>query len=76
MIYVPISHKEYSGAFLTKSEIADIENYLWYFTKEWPSVYEVFDEKGNMNIKVVGITPVYEKLKSSYVVELNSKEEL
>ena len=23
-----------------------------------------------MNIKVVGITPVYEKLKSSYVVEL------
>lgn len=75
IIYVPISHKEYSGAFLTKSEIADIENYLWYFTKEWPSVYEVFDEKGNMNIKVVGITPVYEKLKSSYVVELNSKEE-
>ena len=75
MIYVPISHKEYSGAFLTKSEIADIENYLWYFTKEWPSVYEVFDEKGNMNIKVVGITPVYEKLKSSYVVALNSKEE-
>lgn len=74
-IFVPISYKEYSGAFLTKSEISDIENYMWYFTKEWPSVYEVFDKKGIMSIKVVGLTPVYEKLKSNYVVNLNSKEE-
>lgn len=74
-IFVPISHLEYSGEFLTKSEIADIENYLWYFTKEWASVYEVYDAKNNMNIKIVGEANVYEKIKSEYVITLNNKQE-
>ena len=74
-IFVPISHMEYSGEFLTKSEIADVENYLWYFTKEWSSVYEVYDLKGKMNIKIVGNTKVYEKIKSDYVITLQSKQE-
>ena len=74
-IFVPISHKDYSGDFLTKSEIADIENYLWYFTKEWPNVYEIFDKKGNMFIKVVGITSVFDKIKSTYSVNLETKED-
>lgn len=74
-IFVPISHLEYSGEFLTKSEIADIENYIWYFTKEWPSVYEIYDVKNNMSIKIVGETNVYEKIKSEYVITLNSKKE-
>jgi len=75
MIFVPISHMEYSGEFLSKSEIADIENYMWYFTKEWANIYEVYDEKNNMNIRIVGSTNVYEKIRSDYVINLQNKEE-
>ena len=73
-IFVPISHKEYSGDFLTKSEIADIENYLWYFTKEWPNIYEIFDKDNNMFIKIVGTTNIYEKIKTNYSIYLDTKE--
>ena len=74
-IFVPISHMEYSGEFLTKSEISDIENYLWYFTKEWPNVYEIYDKQDNMFMKIVGITNVYQKMKSTYSINLETKEE-
>ena len=74
-IFTPISHMEYSGDFLTKSEIADIENYLWFFTKEWPNVYEVYDKQDNMFIRIVGITNIYEKMKSIYGISLETKEE-
>ena len=74
-IFVPISHMEYSGKFLTKSEIADIENYLWFFTKEWPNVYEVYDKKGNMFIKIVGTTNVYAKMQSTYSISIETNEE-
>ena len=74
-IFAPISHMEYSGQFLTKSEIADIENYLWYFTKEWPNIYEVYDKQDNMFIKIVGITNVYEKMKSTYSISLETKQD-
>lgn len=73
-IFVPISHLEYSGLFLTKSEISDIENYLWYFTKEWPNVYEIFDKDGNLFIKIVGITKVFDKIKTTYSITLETKE--
>ena len=74
-IFVPISHMEYTGGFLTKSEIADIENYLWYFTKEWPNVYEVFDKDDNMCIKIVGETNAYDKIKSTYGITLITKRD-
>lgn len=74
-IFVPISHLDYSGNFLSSSEIADIENYIWYFTKEWASVYEVYDLKDKMTIKIVGTTNVYEKIKSNYVITLADKKE-
>ena len=74
-IFVPISHLEYSGRFLTKTEISDIENYLWYFTKEWPNVYEVYDKNENMFIKIVGETKVYDKIKSIYSISLETKED-
>ena len=74
-IFAPVSHLEYSGSFLTKSEIEDIENYLWFFTKEWPNVYEVYDKEENMFIKIVGITSVYDKIKSTYAISLYSKKE-
>lgn len=75
LIYVPISHEEYTGAYLAKSQIADLENYLWYFTKQWPNIYEVYDLKEKMSLKIVGTTKVYEKMESSYVITLNNKEE-
>ena len=52
---------EYTGGFLSKSEIDDMENYLWYFTKDWPNIYEIFDKDNNLFIKIVGQTNIYEK---------------
>ena len=75
MIYVPINHINYSGKYLKKSEIADIENYLWLFTKDWPNVYEVYDKEGNLEIDIVGNTCVYKTVKSGYKVVLKSEEE-
>ena len=74
-IFVPISHLDYSGRFLTKSEISDIENYLWYFTKEWPNVYELYDKENTMFIKIVGTTKVYDKIQSIYSISLETREE-
>lgn len=74
-IFVPINHMEYSGEFLSKSEIADIENYLWYFTKEWPNAYEIYDKQDNMFIKIVGTTKIYEKIDSVYSINLETKQE-
>ena len=73
-IFAPVSHLEYSGAFLTKSEIADLENYLWYFTKEWPNIYEVYDKQGEMFLKIVGKTNIYEKMQSTYSIALDTKK--
>ena len=73
-IFVPVSHMEYTGEFLSKSEIDDMENYLWYFTKEWPNIYEIFDKDNNMFIKIVGETNIYEKMRTTYSITLDTKE--
>lgn len=73
-IYVPINNMEYTSGVLKRSEIADIENYLWYFTKTWPSVYEI-KQKEDIKIQIVGTLPVYHKIKSMYQITLNTKEE-
>ncbi len=74
-IFAPVTHQDYSGRYLVQSQITDIENYLWYFTKEWPNIYEVYDVKGNMTLKIVGKTKVYEEIKSDYVITLENKEQ-
>lgn len=74
-IYVPINQEEYSYNILKKSEIADLENYLWLFTKSWPTTYEVQDKNRNKTIQVIGKTPVYEKIKSKYKFTFTSKKE-
>ena len=74
-IFVPICHLDYSGRYLKKSEMSDLENYLWLFTKEWPTVYEVYDQENGLTIQIVGETVVYEKVKSYYKIVLNNKEE-
>lgn len=74
-IYVPINYIHYTEEYLTRAEIADIENYMWIFTKNWSLVYEVFDKQGNMSIHIVGDTYVYEKAKSTYKIEIYNKED-
>ena len=73
-IYVPITHQEYSGNFLVKSQMTDLENYLWYFTKEWPNIFELYDLKGKMSLKIVGKTNAFRKVESDYVIHFENKE--
>ena len=74
-IFVPIRNVEYTSEFLRKSEFEDLENYLWLFTKDWPSIYEVYDKSDNLSLYIVGETEVYQKIKSLYRVKLETKEE-
>lgn len=74
-IFVPISYLDYSKRYFSKSQVEDIEKYLWQFTKEWPLVYEVYDKKENMSFQIVGKTNVYEKVNSIYKIKLNNDEE-
>lgn len=74
-IFVPISNVKYSNKYLRKSEFEDIENYLWLFTKDWPLVYEVYDKKDNLSIQIIGETYVYEKIKTTYKIELRTEKE-
>ena len=73
-IFVPITHMEYSGNLYTSLQITDLENYLWYFTKEWPTIFEVFDKNGNSTIKIVGKAKVYDNIVSDYIMEFKDKD--
>lgn len=74
-IFVPISYAEYSNELLKNSEIKDIENYLWLFTKDYPLIYEVYDKKDKVSVQIIGETEVYDKLKTMYKVVLPDKKE-
>ena len=74
-VFVPINNVQYSSKYLKKSEFEDIENYLWLFTKDWPLIYEVYDKKNNLSIQIVGETNVYEKIKTTYKIELKTVED-
>lgn len=73
-IFVPINYMDYSETYLKKSEIKDIENYLWLFTKDWTNIYEVYDKNNDLSMQIVGQTNVYENIKSKYKIKLTSKE--
>lgn len=75
LIYVPISHMEYSNKLLKKSEIADLENYLWLFTKEWPNIYEVYNLDNELSLEILGTTEVFDGVRSIYKITLKDKEE-
>ena len=74
-IFVPISNADYSRELLNKTEIQSLENYLWLFTKDWPSIYEVYDKTGKVSLQIVGETEVYGTIKSEYKVKLSNKIE-
>ncbi len=74
-IFVPVSYVDYSGAILKKAELRDIENYLWLFTKDYPSIYEVYDKKGNISLQIIGETQIYGKVKSLYKMSFDTTKE-
>lgn len=74
-IFVPISYTDYTREYLSRTQISDIENYLWFFTKEWPLVYEVFDKENKLNVYITGKVYVYDDIQSDYKIKLRNKEE-
>lgn len=74
-IFVPINYVNYSGEFLTRDEITDVENYLWLFTKNWPLIFEVYDRNRKLSLQIVGDTYVYQNVKSTYKMKLVNPEE-
>lgn len=75
MIFAPICYENYSEQYLKNSEISDLEKYLWFFTKEWPNIYEVYNKKSELSLQIVGKAIVYNNIKSDYKVKLETKEE-
>ena len=45
------------------------------FTKDWPLIYEVYNKKDELSIQIIGEANVYDKIKTTYKVELNSEDE-
>ena len=74
-IFIPISYIDYSGRILKNSELKDIENYIWLFTKDYPSIYEVYDKKGEISLQIVGETEVYGKVKTIYKMTFDNKKD-
>ena len=69
-IFVPISLVDYEGEILKKDEIKDLENYLWLFTKDYPTIYEVWNKKGEVSLNIIGETELFDKIKTLYRVKL------
>ncbi len=74
-IYVPINSMNYSEQYLNQNEIADLENYLWLFTKNWALTFEVYSKTNALSLQIVGDTLVYDDIKSSYKVKLTNKND-
>ena len=74
-IFVPVCYSEYSTEYLKKSEIDELEKYMWHFTKDWPLVYDVYNKKDELSIYITGEASIYENAKSHYSIQLSNKEE-
>ena len=74
-VYVPICYADYSNKYLNNEEMEELEKYLCYFTKEWPSIYEVYDKEDNMSIQIVGKAVIYDTLQSEYKITLEEQGE-
>lgn len=74
-IFVPISNIDYSKELLNKTEIQSLENYLWTFTNDWPSIYDVYDKTDKPSLQIVGQTQILGTIKSEYKTKLTNKIE-
>ena len=74
-VFVPISLVDYEGILLKKEEIKDLENYLWLFTRDYPSIYEVWDKKDESSINIIGETELFDNIKTLYKVQLTNVKE-
>lgn len=74
-IFVPISHIEYTGEYLSRMQIADVENYIWLFTKDWPIVYEIHNKENNLILSISGKANIYDNIQTDYRIDLKNKEE-
>jgi len=74
-VFVPISYLEYSGDFLKVSDLKDLENYLWLFTKDYPSIYEVYDKKKKVSLQIIGETKVYGRIRTLYKMKFDTAKE-
>ena len=72
-IYSGIVNLEYSENFLYKEEIQELEDILWYFTKSWPITYELYNNKNEYSLEIVGNFEIYNGLTSIYRISLKNK---
>lgn len=77
-VFIPICKASYSENLLTRKEINELENYLWSFTKDWCSVFEVYydlkDDKAYRNY-IVGETTLFTGFKTKYRVKIDSRSD-
>lgn len=74
-IFVPISLIDYEGKILSKTEIKDIENYLWLFTKDYPFIYETWNKQNEVSLNIIGETEIFDDIKTLYKVNLSTQRE-
>ena len=74
-IYVPICNLDYENELIENSKINKLENYLFYFTNNWPSIYEIHNGK-KVCIDIVGKIEIYEGIISDYKLHFENKEEI
>ena len=74
-IYIPICNLDYENELIENTKIDKLENYLLYFTNNWPSIYEVHNG-GNKYIEIIGKLEIYEGIISDYKLHFEGKEEI
>lgn len=74
-IYAPINYLDKSETFISKAQREEIENILWYFTRNWPVSYETYDKDSNYALNFVGLINVYDELSPRYLKKIEEKEE-
>ena len=75
-IYVPICNLEYTNTLIETAKIGTLENNLYFFTNKWPMIYEVYDNKNNVSLNVIGNLEIYENISSDYKMKFSEKEEI
>lgn len=74
-IYVPICNGDYESTLIENSRINILENCLYYFTKNWPRIYEVHQGKKDY-LDIVGRLEIYEGITSEYKLHFSKKEKI